>query len=77
MYWIHLLDSWYFRARFRPKKKLEKTNWMDKNLKILPKEDFSQKSSILQSASPKFVLRFENILFRSKSCFEVHESNTF
>ena len=48
---------------------------MTKNLKISPKEDFPQKRPILLSASPEFVLRFENILFGSKS--EVHESNNF
>jgi hypothetical protein len=44
-----------FRARLRSKKKLEKTFWTDKNLELSPKEDFSQKRPILQSASPEFL----------------------
>jgi hypothetical protein len=36
----------YFRARFRSEKKLENFFWTDTNLKISPKEDFSQKRPI-------------------------------
>jgi hypothetical protein len=50
---------------------------MEKNLKISPIEDFSQKRPILQSALPEFVLRFENIFFGSKSRSQVHESDNF
>ena len=35
-----------FRARFRSEKKLEKTFWTDTNLKVSPKDDFSQKRPI-------------------------------
>jgi hypothetical protein len=60
-----------FRARLKSKKKIERTFWMDKNLKISTKEHFSQKRPILQS---ELVLRFENILFEFKSRSEVHAS---
>ena len=37
----------YFRARFRSITKLENFFWTDKNLKISPNGDFSQKRPIL------------------------------
>jgi hypothetical protein len=46
----------YFRARFRSRKKLEKTFWMNKNLKISPKEDFSQKKTNFTTSFTKICI---------------------